>query len=167
MKEITGNYWDYIRHHDVLLVTTNCTLKSDGSLVMDKGIAKQFADRFSGAPGAFGALHSSVPNKPVSLMFQLSSELERLNHDGHRSRFNAAAHSYQIISMPVKYNWQLPADPVLLFRSAKYIAERTLYRSFLSVRPGCGAGGLAWEDVKPALEAAGWDDRFTIISPEE
>lgn len=44
----TGNLFDFIEFCDVLCITTNSVIKTDGSLVMGAGIAKTVRDIFPG-----------------------------------------------------------------------------------------------------------------------
>lgn len=43
-----GNMWSAWDDADLFLITTNATIKRDGSLVMGRGIAKEARDRFPG-----------------------------------------------------------------------------------------------------------------------
>jgi len=61
------------------------------------------------------------------------------------------------------------ADLDIIVKSAKELVKLTDdegYKSVVLPRPGCGAGELKWEDVKPHLEEI-FDDRFFIITYEE
>jgi O-acetyl-ADP-ribose deacetylase (regulator of RNase III) len=72
----------------------------------------------------------------------------------------------KIVSFPVKHQWfDEKADIFLIRRSAKQLvdlANMTNWQTIAMPRPGCGNGGLDWEDVKPVIESI-LDDRFVVI----
>ncbi|WP_275451504.1 macro domain-containing protein [Geobacter anodireducens] len=56
--------------------------------------------------------------------------------------------------------------PAPIRRSAaelRALADREGWTRVIVPRPGCGGGGLAWQDVRPLL-ADILDDRFTMIT---
>jgi O-acetyl-ADP-ribose deacetylase (regulator of RNase III) len=75
----------------------------------------------------------------------------------------------ELYSFPVKHNWWENADFDLIEQSTielKSIADRKKYDTIVLPRPGCGNGGLDWEDVKPILETH-FDNRFYVITWED
>jgi len=74
--------------------------------------------------------------------------------------------NFTLVSMPVKHHWRDRADPELIVTSAKQLvqmADKFEWHSIVVPRPGCGNGGLTWNDVRPLLEPI-FDDRFTVVS---
>jgi len=54
----------------------------------------------------------------------------------------------------------------LIRQSARQLvemADKFGWGSVVLPRPGCGNGGLDWDDVRPILEAI-LDDRFTVVT---
>jgi len=55
MREATGYLWSwYHKPKTVVLITTNGSIKSDGTAVMGRGCAKQAAERLPHLPGTLG-----------------------------------------------------------------------------------------------------------------
>ena len=147
MREIIGDIWDFHKQLYWIVITTNGTVKKDGRAVMGRGIALQAIERFENLPYA---LARGVKEKG-NIVFALWG--------------------FGLISFPVKHNWWESASLDLIEESCKQLREvadkvlnpnsycledqQTLkgkLTTIYMVRPGCGAGGLDWKDVKPILE---------------
>jgi hypothetical protein len=139
MKEITGDVWD---RHDAgswIVVTTNGFVKRDGSCVMGRGVARQARNRFPRLP------------------FELGVRIEE------RGNVVFSFPQYRIYTLPVKHNWWERADLDLIVSGCHRLVEIAPVNQVLYlVRPGCGNGGLSWEDVRPAIEPV-LDNRFVVI----
>ena len=73
---------------------------------------------------------------------------------------------YDLVILPVKYKVEQNADTGLIVKSCQElnkIAFEEKWNKIIIPRPGCGLGGLNWEDVKRVIEPI-LDDRFFIIS---
>lgn len=152
MREDIGNLWDYPA--DAVVVTTNGFVKNNGRAVMGKGSAKEAAVRWPFLPELLGEAIKTYGN----IVFIWG--LQDLDKDNETLRFN------NILTMPVKHNWWEPADITLIERSAKDLKEEVDLWHFESVvmgQPGCGNGGLDWEEVKPILNDI-LDERFVAIT---
>ncbi|WP_298270990.1 ADP-ribose-binding protein [Geobacter sp.] len=140
MKEITGNIWDYLGKA-VICVTTNGHMTRKGEAVLGRGCARQARERFPDLPARLGALLSEGGNHVHVI------------GDG-------------LVSFPVEESpWANP-DLRLIRRSAEELrasADRGGWTLVIVPRPGCGGGGLSWEEVRPLL-ADLFDDRFIVIS---
>lgn len=143
MKEIVGDIWE--GDSEVTCVTTNGVVKSNGMAVMGKGTALQAVERY--------------PNCQFTLGWCLI-------------RFGNVPHiintSPYIVSFPVKYNWRDDADIGLIYKSAmklEFMANLFNWTSIALPRPGCGNGGLKWEEVKSILTPL-FDDRFWVYSEQ-
>jgi O-acetyl-ADP-ribose deacetylase (regulator of RNase III) len=125
-------------------VTTNCTLNSRGHLVMGAGIALAAKKLYPDMPKLLGKWVREYGSEP------LLCPPER------------------IISFPTKHHWRENSDFNLIAKSASKIAllaDQFKIDQIVLTRPGCGCGGLQWEDVKPLI-APFLDDRFTVLNVE-
>ncbi len=139
MRECAGNLWGY-RGRAVVAITTNGSITADGRAVMGRGCARQAAEHFPDLPRLLGRL------------LQLKGNHVHLLGEG-------------LVSFPVEETaWSLP-DMRLIRRSAeelRALADREDWPLVVVPRPGCGGGGLVWEEVGPLL-ADLFDDRFVVI----
>jgi hypothetical protein len=146
MKEIRGNLWAYPA--DVRVITTNGTVKKNGECVMGRGCALEAKNKFKDIAVLLGDWIQHKGNVPV--------------------RFKFSTYDFDLCTFPVKHNWYEKADINLITKSAEtlmYMHSHPKYQDTIIVlpRPGCGNGGLRWEDVKPILEPI-LDDRFHVIT---
>lgn len=116
-------------------ITTNGVVKADGRLVLGAGVAREARDRFPGLDAALGWL---------------------VGYQGNRVLFVPGGYGFKakIFSFPTKDRWTDPSDLSLVIRSAKELAHAAGNfpgDTFYLPRPGCGLGGLRWEDVREAI----------------
>lgn len=140
MLEIAGEIWAYAST-TVIVITTNGSLTPDGRAIFGRGVARQAAHYYPGLAYKLGRLLKEKGNHVLDL------------GDG-------------IVTFPVEETpWSIP-DTRIIARSAqelRQLADLSEWQQLMVPRPGCGGGGLAWEDVKPLLEP--WfDERFVVIS---
>lgn len=148
MIEIVGDLWTTRLGPipDWRIITTNGCIKNNGEAVMGRGVALQATSRYPDLPQRLGQAIKTNGNVP------------------------ALFRDYRLLTWPVKYNFWEPADLGLIEASTHRIVAitselRTEYRVrlfFLLVRPGCGNGGLRWEDVCPII-APLLDDHFVVV----
>ena len=144
MKEITGNIWDYHEKGHWIVITTNGTVKANGEAVMGRGVALQAKQKYPGLPYDLGQEISKIGNV--------------LHHWGQEG----------LLFLPVKHNWWERANISLIEKSIQQLKDffdntiEDYSPPVYMVRPGCGNGGLDWEDVKPILEKY-LDDRFIVV----
>jgi hypothetical protein len=145
MIEVKGNLWSYWNHDHIICITTNGTLKKNGSGVMGRGCAAEatkkvpkIAEYLGKVITHFGNHVHHLVDKPLPI----------------------------IVSFPVKHNWWERADLELIERSKKELLEfwknGYTHKKVVIPRPGCGNGGRRWEEVKPILEDL--PDDFLVIS---
>jgi hypothetical protein len=140
MLETTGDIWEYAGTA-VIIITTNGSVTPDGRAIFGRGVARQAAGRYPG-----------LAEKSGSLLIEKGNHVFELGNG--------------IVTFPVEETpWSLP-DLRIISRSAqelRRLADRSGWGLIIVPRPGCGGGGLAWQEVQPAL-AAWFDDRFVVIS---
>jgi len=71
-----------------------------------------------------------------------------------------------LISFPTKEHWKDPSILKLIEQSAEQLLGLTQAFNLTNVllpRPGCGAGQLSWDVVRPMLHGI-LDDRFTAVT---
>lgn len=155
---------------DALVVTTNGFVKSDGSCVMGRGIAKQIADLDPSIPFKLGSLINrygnrvflitnlngvdilSFPVKPMSATFIGSNAVDHM-----APRFKRG----DLIP-----GWACKADPEIIEQSLMELVNLTAangYNRVICPRFGCGAGELDWNQIQP-IAASILDDRFTTYT---
>lgn len=145
MIEVTGNLWTYPA--DARVITTNGTVKKDGSCVMGRGCALEAKTKYPYLAKQLGKAILDTGNHTRCLVEEPPNDLF-------------------LVAFPVKHNWWEKADLDLIKRSASELAVLTTANRWNTVvlpRPGCGNGKLKWEDVKQILEPV-LDDRFHVIT---
>jgi hypothetical protein len=142
MKEITANLWN-TSDADAICITTNGFVKKNGWAVMGAGIALEAKQKVPGIESKLG---------------------EKIRTNGNNVHIICEYQGKTIVSFPVKHHWKEKAVISLIQKSVWdliLLAEDMKWKKIGLPRPGCGNGGLIWEDVKPLLEPL--DDRFYIV----
>jgi hypothetical protein len=147
MKEIYGDAWVLAQDFDVLFITSNGTVKKHNEGVMGRGIAAQAKYKYPIISRILGEKILRRGNVPSLLLERLRGSLW---------------------SFPVKHEWHQTADISLIVKSCHAVLKEFngIEGKFLLPRPGCGNGGLRWEDVKKVIEPI-LDDRFYIVHFQE
>jgi len=151
MQEIKNDIWNFLTNPetDAICITTNGIVKKNGDLVMGKGIALEAKLKFPALPQIFG-------NK-IKLL-------------GHKLHYTSTLYNNLkplfLIAFPTKFHYKDPSDINLIKKSCQELIEfcdtMKLKKIYLP-RPGCGNGGLDWNNVKKELSSL-LDDRFIIVS---
>lgn len=144
MKIEKGNILNPIGVVDIVCVTTNGIIKSNGELVMGAGCALEFKNRFPKIPKILGDKIKKSGNLPY-----VAGKVEKT----------------YIASFPTKNNYKDSGDINLIVNSAKRIVEIADYLKAETVcipSPGTGFGGLDKEEVYNELRHL-LDDRFIIL----
>lgn len=144
MIEVEGDLWEYPA--DVRAITTNGTVRN-GKNVMGVGCALEAKQRFRGIDEILGGLITKHGNRAF--------------------RLNLGTPSTTILTFPVKHKVEQKADLQLIADSCMQsfdMANKFGWQNVLIPRPGCGAGGLNYEnEVREVLRLI-LDDRFKIIT---
>lgn len=132
-----------------ICITTNGIVKQGGLAVMGAGIAKQAANRFKQLPRKLGSYLKQYGNRTFNM---------GVCKDGNRC--------YNLITLPTKNDWRGKSDIDLIIKSCKELVEVCnkfgITECYLTP-PGCGCGGLNYQqDVRPVISEI-LDDRFIVV----
>lgn len=144
MLNIKGDMFLHLEEYDAACITTNGTVKEDGSCVMGRGVAAIAKKRWPGIDHTIGLL---------------------IKLEGNHCRTISIEEDTLIIAFPVKHQWFEKADIKLIEQSCvelNWIADYFCLQKILLPRPGCGNGQLDYKDVEPILQKI-LDDRFYVI----
>lgn len=153
MIETFGDIWDHVDDFDAVVITTNGFVKQNGEAVMGRGIALEAKDRYPWLP------------KSLGVWLQTAGNIVGIWPIGQGQKY--------IITFPVKPSygpngepgWRVKANLNLirdsLFYLVRYVDDYEINKIIMP-RPGCGNGGLKWEDVQPIVNKY-LDDRFTVM----
>lgn len=134
---------------DVVCITTNGTVKKDGTCVMGRGIARQVRDMIPGIDLRLGKYLKQYGNR----CFQLG-------------KYSYGQKTITLVSFPVKHNWNEIADITLICKSCEeliQLADKFGYSKVWLPAPGCGNGKLNYEvTVQPWISVL-LDDRFVCV----
>lgn len=142
MKEIVGNVWDMLDENSAVCILTNntviqnynpMTMSHYVSNVMGGGIAGEASDRNPGLKNLCG----------------------QAILDGNYSLGKDSQTGAEMLRFPTKDQVQFGSDMKIIADSLtmleEYINKNPNKKIYLP-RPGCGLGGLDWEDVKELCE---------------
>lgn len=141
MREVVGDLWTWDDPPGSVVarvITTNGTVKKDGTAVMGAGVAEQAVELFGdGLPKWLGA------------------QIAEFGNHMHAAR-PSPSRPYWLLTLPVKKEWRNKADIGLIVQSAQQLHLWVLAMldgggTIVLPRPGCGNGGLKWDIVKPVL----------------
>jgi hypothetical protein len=143
MKLIKGNLWDF--KDEAILVTCNSYIRKDGEVVMGRGAALEFKERFPLLPIIFGdqiSRHYGALKKYGILLSSISGYTFR------------SGQKYLGL-FQVKYHFKNPADISLIEFSTnglmKFIKDIPLNSVSMNF-PGVGYGRLQRELILPIIE---------------
>lgn len=166
MKEAKGNIFK--TECDALCITTNGFVKGNGAAVMGRGCAKEAARLIPTLPEIVGKAIKTNGNicqivlaKNISLLVFPVKPVSKICCDGNDHVSHMSFKPGDVIP-----GWACKADIEIIKQSAYQLVELTDKHGWQTVilpRPGCGAGELSWDEVKPVLEQI-LDDRFICMT---
>jgi len=145
-----------------IFITTNGFTKKDGSCVMGKGIAKQATMVVPGIEYILGNLIKTKGNKVHYITTSNDVELYSFPVKGILETYDGTnvvkhmAHTFKIGNKVP--GWACKARVELIQQSVQDILQMLSEgilepsKTYLLPRPGCGAGELNWDEVKPIME---------------
>ena len=151
MKEEFGNIWEM--EADARCISTNGEVNQKGEAIMGKGVALQAKVHCPGIETEIGK-HLQETGNHVYLIASFSANLMR-----YKMLY------YYYFTFPTKNKWKESSSLPLIENSCLElisIINRVKFKRVLLPRPGCGNGGLKWENVKPAIQDL-LDDRVVIV----
>ncbi len=158
MRIAKGDLWSFPA--TIFGITTNGTIKHDGTLVMGRGVALAARERYPDLAVALGRHVRSAGNVPA-LLWPDGRPLRPLD--------SPTPHLPAILSFPTKHDWRGGASISLIVESARAARELVLQlpgtQTLVLPAPGCGLGRLPWPSVEKALERVLVEDSFVILLP--
>ena len=169
MLEIYGNLFQ--EPADVICITTNGYVRTDGTAVMGKGCAREAVNLVPGIEHTLGSAIKRNGNVPNYLarsngtnMYSFPVKPDSDIYRGDNVVSHMANKFRQGQSVP---GWACKADINIIRASAErmvVLADKYGWKKVVIPRPGCGAGELDWHNsIKPMLTNI-LDDRFHIIT---
>jgi hypothetical protein len=158
MRELFGNIWDLASGNDFVAITTNGFVKRDGSCVMGRGIAKQAMTRDPHLPLKLGMAIRRHGNRVFFFNNIITFPVKPTRVTANNSKSNIVRHMQHRFdpgnSVP---GWASVATYDIIRKSMIQLTDMIdrhgwQNRRILMPRPGCGAGELEWDMVKPLLQ---------------
>jgi O-acetyl-ADP-ribose deacetylase (regulator of RNase III) len=169
MKQKIGNIWKLAGDLGIVVITTNGFVKKNGACVMGKGIAAQAKQRFPDLEFKLGFYILKYGNRPFILGHNVVSFPVKPV-----GRLHCGFDIMVVSHMRGKFRpedtvpgWACTADPIIITNSCRNLvqmADKFGWKEIYMPRPGCGAGELKWDDIRPILLTELLDDRFIVCT---
>lgn len=191
MKELVGNLFmpesyqlvvegkpvsSKLCYPDAICITTNGFTKRNGDCVMGRGCAKQAKEMWPKVPFDLGKLIRKNGNVTQSIATitrdgvawtLVAFPVKPVHADCKPDKSNVVAHKQVMFHSGQRVpGWACVARMDIIRKSARQLvelADKHGWQHVILPRPGCGAGELSWEQVKPELHKI-LDDRFYCIT---
>ena len=162
MKIVKGNLWN--SNDNLILVSTNSTLKKNGELVMGRGAAKEARDLKVGLPRMFGYQIQEQCGSGGRYGIILA---RRFTSSPDNNMEIAEINGKYYGAFQVKYHWKDKADLELIYFSTQVLDK--LMRVHFNLKcsmnfPGIGNGQLTYDEVYPIIEQL--PDNVTVYMKE-
>lgn len=163
----------FLQQADAICITTNGTVKTNGAVVMGRGVALYAKRCWYGIDKLLGAKVVSMDGKlKVVRLTRKNENVPYLALPRQEAQALLVPVPWHIVSFPVKNHWRDPASLKLIKTSCKQLLDlmdKFSWRKVLLPRPGCGNGQLSWKkQVLPIVrEYFGSDDRIVVVHQPE
>ena len=150
MTERHEDIWQAARTAQAVCITTNGSIKGNGSAVLGAGVALEAKTRWPNLPHLLGQWLQTTGGAGPHV-FIIPANTWR-------------GQPFVLVCVPVKHRWDEPADLTLIDQSLRELIDSADIYNWQRVvlpRPGCGNGGLTWEVVEPLCRQL--DDRFLVV----
>lgn len=171
MLEYKGDILKLIGEVDAICITTNLFVKSNGRAVMGRGIARAIntlmpgTDIMLGSKIIRGSKVDIVAQKEGTDIISFPVKTNRIKIESEYDLDNIVSHMRDKFKVgDIVPGWACKANPRMIQDSCSelvWVADAKDYKTVYLPRPGCGAGELEYEDVKPILSKI-LDDRFYV-----
>ncbi len=169
MIEIKGDLFK--QKADVLCITTNGFVKSNGENVMGMGCAKKAAEINRKVPKLLGTAIKTNGNQVNHIItgkiHLYSFPVKPVTAKCLPDKSNVVRHMKDKVMVGGNVmGWACRAEADIIVKSAKELvalANKHGWAKVVIPRPGCGAGELDWKAIKPLLDEI-LDDRFYSIT---
>jgi O-acetyl-ADP-ribose deacetylase (regulator of RNase III) len=169
MHEITGDLFES-EQANAICILTNGFVNAQGSNTMGKGCALGAKQRWPGVQLTVGNHIRDIGNVCRVLTVDGSDEWKgNICLVTPKPIFNIHLVPYHILTFPTKRHWKEQAELKLIERSCMQLmthVDTYGWKSVVLPRPGCGAGGLLWEDEVRPLISTILDERIYVIDFE-
>lgn len=146
MRYITGDLFIYA-HKKYVCIPTNGYIKTNGCLVMGKGVAGTASLYYPELPKILGKHVTENGNVPY------------------------ICHKSLTISWPTKHSWADKESDLSLIEKSMFkvidLVDNNNINEVYLPKIGCGLGRLSWKDTINPLLKKYLDDRFYLITMEE
>jgi hypothetical protein len=172
MLEAIGDMFDELGTADAIFITTNGFVKRNGRAVMGRGCAKQARDRWPEVERTLGEAINQFGNIPHILITDNGTQIwsfpvKPVYCISSDNGLNVVQHMRnQYLDGANVPGWACVADLSIICQSVMdmiKIADASKWTRVVLPRPGCGAGELSWDKVRPAL-AQLLDNRFAVYT---
>lgn len=132
-----GNMWQRWEQVDLFCITTNATIKTNGALVMGRGIAQQMRDKFYGSDKALGSVIYDTKEYGLKITNQISPV-------------------QTVGAFQVKYHWSDTASIYLIQLATVKLFEYIMFayptpKCICLNFPGIGNGKLSRDAILPVV----------------
>lgn len=168
MQQATGDLFALADTHNAwTVITTNGAVQNNGRLIMGAGVAATAARHHPHLPAALGALVTQHGNVPVAddQSRTMTWPTKPAVHD-----LDGRTHAGWMCAARVRDPRCVRGVARLVWANAPRVVALAdvlgLDGPIYLPAPGCGLGGLKWDDVRPHL-AGVLDDRFVVVTLPE